>query len=199
MTASGAPQYSERMGRVYILALDEILGIEETRHLLTSAGQSGSSGFSFSVIHRIHQLLGERYGTLAGRGVAQRLGRAAFKYMLGSFGSELGLDALEFRLLPLRRRMDLGLDLIIQLFKQETNQINRLESAPESYQWQIENSPFSMPPQQPPGPACDWMVGFLQEALSWMGGGKYYPVREENCIASGGSLCTIKIDRNPIG
>jgi predicted hydrocarbon binding protein len=187
------------MGRVVILALDEILGVEETRHLLNSAGHSGSSGFPFAVLHRIQQLLGERYGTLAGRGVAQRLGRAAFKYMLGSFGSELGLDALEFRLLPLRRRMGLGLDLILQLFKQETDQINRLESTSESYQWQIENSPFCMPSQQPQGPTCDWMVGFLQEALTWMGGGKYYQVREENCIASGGSLCTIKIDRNPIG
>jgi predicted hydrocarbon binding protein len=187
------------MGRVYLLALDEILGVDEARHLLDSAGRSDLSELPFSVIHKIHQLLAEQYGAPAGRGVAQRLGRAAFKYLLGSFGSELGLDALEFRLLPLRRRIDLGLDHMIQLFQQETDQTNRLESDPESHLWQIENSPFCLPSQQPPGPACDWMVGLLQEALSWMGGGKYYQVREEKCIASGASLCTIKIDRIPIG
>jgi predicted hydrocarbon binding protein len=45
---------------------------------------------------------------------------------------------------------------------------------------------------------CHFNVGMLQEYVSWAGGGKVYHVTETECIAKGGSACTIRIDKKPI-
>jgi hypothetical protein len=43
---------------------------------------------------------------------------------------------------------------------------------------------------------CHFNVGMLQEFLTWAGGGKIYHVLETECIAQGGSACTIRIEKS---
>jgi predicted hydrocarbon binding protein len=203
MSASDREGCSERMRAVFVSAMQEILGARESLDLLARAGCAGSGGLPFEVIGRLQEILTGTFGPQASRGVSLRMGRAAFKYALRTFGSELGLDGLSYRLLPLQERIRRGLERLIALFDENTSLAAQLEWEADRSTWTLERCPFcpalGLAPGQPLPTGCDWMVGFLQEAQTWMSGGKWYLVREENCIASGSPQCRIVIERKPIG
>jgi hypothetical protein len=119
------------------------------------------------------------------------------KYGLHEFGPELGLTDLAFRLLPLPTRLKVGSEALAGLFNQFTDQRVRLEVDEKHSYWHSERCPLCWE-RQADGPCCTQAVGFLQEALYWVSGGKYFLVEEKNCIACGDRTCTIVIDQTPI-
>ncbi len=52
------------------------------------------------------------YGPRGGRGIAQRAGRAGFKYLLRQNGTSMGITDLNFRLLPVPARLKAGLEAL---------------------------------------------------------------------------------------
>jgi hypothetical protein len=43
------------------------------------------------------------------------------------------------------------------------------------------------------------MSGFMQEAFSWMSGGRSFQVQERHEVAAGAFTCTIAVDLTPLG
>ncbi len=209
--------YPNRMGRILLLAMEEILGRSGVNAVLNLAGLSSyinnyppynqDLAFSFDAIGHLQSALESAYGPRSGRGLAQRVGRASFKYGLREFGPELGLTDLAFRLLPLPGKLKGGLAAFAALFNDFTDQRVRLEPDEENIYWHIDRCPlcWGRPIQETTtisqfgGPCCHLAVGLLQEALYWLSAGKYFKVEEQKCIACGDSTCTIVINQTPMG
>lgn len=137
--------------------------------------------------------LEQRYGPCAAKGIAQRMGRAAFQYFLDFYGNELNLTGMEYRLLPYGRRLQTGLDALGRKLAAECGaQINQDADA-SAYYWQIL---WQRDPENRDGREgfSYFLAGMAQELMSWSGGGKYYIVRE---IPDSGR-CVLKIDQNPL-
>jgi predicted hydrocarbon binding protein len=200
--------YPNRMGRVILLAMEEILGHGGVNAVLNLADLPGyindyppynqDMKFPFSDISFLQIGLERAYGPRAGRGLAMRVGRACLKYGLREFGPELGLSDLAFRLLPLQTKLKTGSQAFATLFNVHTDQQVRLEMDDRYIFWNIERCPLCWE-RRTDGPCCHLAVGLLQEALFWVSGGKFFEVEEKKCIARGDSACTILIDRTPMG
>jgi predicted hydrocarbon binding protein len=211
----------DRMGRIVLLAMEEILGQCGLNNLLELAGllryvrddsaaSQALSGQPFFDLSCLQVGLESAYGPRAGRGLAQRVGRACFKYGLREFGAELGLTDLAFRLQPLPVKLKTGSEALAALFNEQSGQHVLLERDEQHIYWRIERCPLcSGRPMDASDvvrdtishndPFCHLAVGLLQEALYWVSGGKCFEVREEECIACGDSACTIVIDQTPTG
>ena len=199
--------YPNRMGRVVLLAVEEILGHAGVHALLGSSNlpvyvdnhlPTGQySHFPFSYISDLQAGLENTYGYRAGSGLALLVGRACLKYGLREFKRELCLTDLAFRLLPLQAKLNTGTEAFAALFNNQTDQQVSLETDEKRIIWHIQRCPFCWE-RQSERPCCHLEVGFLQEALYWFSGGKHFEVEEKKCIACGDSDCTININRIPV-
>jgi predicted hydrocarbon binding protein len=199
--------YPNRMGRVVLQAMEEILGDGGVNAVLNLADFPANANdhpsykqdkkFPFKNISHLQAGLESVYGPRAGRGLALRVGRACLEYGLREFGSELGLTDLTFRLLPLQAKLKTAIEAFAAMFNNNTDQQVSLERDEKYIIWNNQRCPLCWE-RQAEGPCCHLAVGFLQEALFWVSGGKYFEVEEKKCIACGDSVCTIVIDRTPI-
>ena len=199
--------YPNRMGRIVLLAMEEILGHAGVNAVLNLAdlptfinnypSYNQDLKFPFEYISHLQASLESAYGPRAGRGLALRVGRACLKYGLREFGPELGLTDLAFRLLPLQTKLKTSIEAFAALFNNHTDQQVRLEQDEKYILWHIERCPLCWE-RQAEAPCCHLAVGLLQEALFWVSGGKYFEVEEKKSIACGDSACTIMIDCTPM-
>jgi hypothetical protein len=199
--------YQNRMGRIVLLALEEILGGTGVNAALNQAMLPDFIGnypphnqnleFPFQSLSRLQGALDEMYGPRGGRGVALRAGRACFQYGLREFGPLFGLTDLTFRLLPLQTKLRMGATAFADVFNKYSDQRVRLEDKGSHLYWHIERCPLCWE-RQVDSPACSMAVGLLQEALYWVSGGRYFEVEETHCIARGDTVCTIAIEKTPM-
>lgn len=199
--------YPDRMGKIIIQAMEEILGRNGLSAILNLASLTDLSNcisqheynqpLSFQAISGIHSALERFYGPHGGRGVALRIGRACFERGLREFGDAYGFTDLAFRLLPLPIRFETGASALASLFNKHSDQRVRLQNEEKFLLWHIERCPLCWE-RSTDSPACHMAVGLLQESLHWMSGGKIYHVEEIACLACGDSACTIRIEKTPL-
>jgi predicted hydrocarbon binding protein len=190
---------ARRLGQVVLQALEEITGPQEASQVLAGAGLDvlyggGEVPLSWNDAGRLQAALELRYGPRSGAGLAVRIGRACFQYCLREFGDELGLTEPAFRMLPLPLRLDRGVGSLAGLFNRCGAGQVRLESQGGLLLWHIRNCPLCHQ-HTAAEPMCYLFVGLLQEALSWLSGGKHYLVRETRCLALGDPACTLNVDQ----
>ena len=199
--------YPERMGRIILLAMEEVIGREGVRSILDLASippyteenpaARSEKNFPFESVTRLQESLEQAYGPQGGRGTALRIGRACFQYGLREYGSSLGITETAFRLLPLSTKIHAGARSFAELFNTQTDQRVRLEEQEDKLYWIIERCPLCWE-RKAAEPVCHLAVGLLQEALYWLSGGKIFNVEEIACLARGDQACTILIDQTPL-
>jgi predicted hydrocarbon binding protein len=199
--------YPQKMGRIILLGMEEVIGKSGVEAILRLAALEGlvqnyplakmDRTFPFESVGQMQAALEQVYGPRGGRGVALRTGRSCFKYGLKEYGSMLGLTEMAFRLLPLPAKLHTGAKVFAELFNKHTDQKVRIEETDKQIFWHIERCPLCWG-RQTDGPACHLAVGLLQEALYWLSGGKVFNVEETACIAHGGTICTLVIDKTPL-
>lgn len=199
--------YPNKMGRIILLSLEEVIGHNGVNAVLKLAGltrrinnyppNNFDLDFTFEEVSRIQSVLEEMYGPRGGRGVALRAGRAAFKYGLREFGSVIGVADLAFRLLPLKMKLQTGSEVLADTFNRYTDQIVRVEETPHVVKWITERCPICWE-RHTDAPCCHMAVGVIQEALFWVSGGKNFMVEEISCIGQGDENCTMLITRQPL-
>lgn len=205
--SDGSFYYPQKMGRVILLGMEEVIGINGLTGVLRLNSlediaqhyppSNNDRTFSFESISAIQTALELAYGPHGGRGVALRVGRASFKYGLKEYGSMLGLTELAFRLLSLSTKLRAGTKTFADLFNKHTDQKVSVEERGGKILWHIERCPVCWA-RKADEPVCHLAVGLLQEALYWVSGGKVFNVEETDCIATGSAVCTIVIDQTPI-
>ena len=199
--------YPNRMGRIILLSMEEVMGRNGVNAILNLASlrslienyppDNTSLDFPFSTVSHLTEMLEQVYGPHGGRGLALRIGRACFNYGVRQYGIQLGLTEMAFRLLPLPTKLLVGAKSFAELFNKFTDQQVRLEEENGKLLWHIERCPLCWE-RRASDPVCHLAVGLLQEALGWLSGGKIFNVEEKTCIAAGDRACTIEIDPSPI-
>jgi predicted hydrocarbon binding protein len=199
--------YPNKMGRIVLLAMEEVMGrngvnavlnLARLRQLVNNYPPNNfERQFGFVEVGGIQQALDDMYGPRGGRGLALRAGRACFKYGLKEFGPVLGIADLAFRLLPLTMKMKVGIEVFAETFNKFTDQVVRLSEEPERFVWLIDRCPVCWG-RHTDTPCCHLAVGILQEAAYWVSGGRSFFVEEVECIARGDATCTILIDKRPM-
>lgn len=205
--SEGAFTYPQRMGRIIMQAMEEVIGRRGTEQVLEAASLTAwsahpaqpdpQSPLAFESISRLHVALEQIYGAPGGRGLALRIGRACFTYGLREYAALLKLSETAFRLLPLETKLHVSARSLADLFNKHSDQRVRLEEAEEILYWHIERCPLCWG-RQAGQPVCHMAVGLLQESLYWLSGGKIFNVEETHCIARGDPVCTITIHKQPI-
>ena len=201
-----AYHYPNRMGRIILLSMEEVMGRTGVNAVLRLASLSSLIenyppddavlSFPFSIVSSLGETLEQIYGPHGGRGLALRIGRACFNYGVRQYGTQLGLTEMAFRLLPLPLKLNAGAKAFAELFNNFTDQRVRVEEDDTQLFWHIDRCPLCWQ-RHVHEPVCHLAVGLLQEALYWLSGGKVFNVEEKTCIAAGDQTCTIAIDKFP--
>src|SRR5215207_1547193 len=199
--------YPNRMGRIILLSMEEVMGHNGVNAILKLGAlpslidnyppDNSERNFSFSTVRNLSEMLEHAYGPHGGRGLALRIGRACFNYGVRQYGTQLGLTEMAFRLLPLPTKLHAGATAFAELFNRFTDQHVRVEAENGKLLWHIERCPLCWE-RKTHDPVCHLAVGLLQEALYWVSGGKVFNVEEKTCIAAGDKTCTIVIDQAPM-
>ena len=199
--------FPNRLGRIVLLAFEEVMGKNGLNAALNLASLSylidnyptddGNQVISFEVFSQIQNSLEKVFGPHGGRGLALRAGRVFFSNGLRTYGHELGMNDVTFRLQPPDLKMMDLLHVMTDFFNNQTDQKVSLEESGQKIFWKVERCPWCWG-RHGYEPACQFLVGMLQEALYWVSGGKFYNVVEETCIAQGNPACLIVIDRDPL-
>jgi hypothetical protein len=169
--------------------LDETLALANIRQ---APPDTLDRDFAFEQIAALNAALDNMYGQRGGRGMALRAGRAWFAQGMKSFGALSGIGDPAFRRLPLDDRIRLALQAQAEVFTRFSDQYSRVESAPGSYRFIVEPSPFAWG-LRTEKPICHPLVGLLQECTRLASNGRDYTVRETHCVASGDNACVIVV------
>jgi len=208
-SGQGEGQYywPNKMGRMFLLALEDVMGkngvnailnLAKLKHLVNNYPPNNMDlGFSFQELSAINQALEDMYGPRGGRGLAMRAGRAGFKYALKDFGALLGMADLAFRLLPLGMKLKVGLNAMADTFNKFTDQVVRLQEESDHFIYIIDRCPVCWG-RHSDVPCCYAATGLLQETMHWLSGGKTFRIEEVACIAAGDDSCTFVIEKTPL-
>jgi len=201
------PAFPNKLGRIALLAYEEVVGHNGLNAVLNRAGLGHwinnyppgnyDAAFPFSDLAQIQRAAEELYGPRGGRGLALRAGRACFKHGLREFGTLLGVSDLTFRLLPLNMKMKVGAEVFARTLDRLTGQGVRLEETAETMRWVLGRCPICWG-RKSEAPCCHLAIGVVQEALYWVSGGKNFLVEEVACTAKGDPTCVIQVDRQPV-
>jgi len=199
--------YPNRMGRIILLSMEEVMGRNGVHAILKLASLSSlldnypadttELAFSFSTVSTLTEMLEQVYGPHGGRGLAMRIGRACFNNGIRLYGTQMGITEMAFRLLPLPAKVNAGARAFAELFNTFTDQKVRVVEEGDKLLWHIERCPLCWE-RHAQEPVCHLAVGLLQEALYWLSGVNVFNVEEKTCIAAGDEACTIEIDQSPI-
>lgn len=197
--------YPNKMGRILLLAMEEVLGREgmattlyqaELPHRVNNYPPNNLDlQFENSEVGKIQVAIEMLYGQRGGQGLAQRSGRASFKYALHKFGAPSGCTKLSFRLLPLKEKIQAGTDIIARVLNEYIDQTVRVSELPDHYLISIEQCPICRE-RHSDSAICHLVVGLLEESLYWVSNGKYYNIRETACSAMGDAACVFDIDKH---
>ncbi len=199
--------FPNKMGRIILLALEEVMGRNGVNAVLNLARLQQYIGhyppnnfaneFSFDEVGQLLQSLDEMYGPRGGRGLALRAGRACLRLGIQDFGPMLGIADLTFRLLPLGMKLKVGFEVLAQMFNKFTDHLVRLDEDEQYYYWIMERCGTCWG-RKSDFPCCHLAVGILEEALYWVSGGKNFYAEEVSCIAAGEQTCTILVGKQPL-
>lgn len=206
-----------RMGRILLLAYEEVVGRNALVALLTLIESHGETQrrfpyvkyidvapplnsdrqFPFEAIGGLTQALIDMYGPRQLRSVAGRIGRVTFKHGLSEYGQMMGVTDLTFQLLPLSIKLEKGAQALAALYNDHTDQRVRIHETADMLYWHVERNPVCWGVEATQ-PVCHLTVGLLQESLLWLSGGKDFQLEETTCMACGDDVCTIAITKKPL-
>ena len=199
--------YPNKMGRIVLTAMEEIMGFHGVNATLNLAGlthlvnnyppNTFDRGFEFSELSKIQEAVDDIFGKSGGRALALRTGRETFKYALKDFMPVLGIADLTFRPLHLGLKLKIGLQVFAETFNKFTDQVVRLSEDSTNHLWIIERCPVCWT-RVSSTPCCHLAVGLLQQSLIWVSSGREFLVQEVECVATGHSNCVISISKKPI-
>ncbi len=199
--------YPNKMGRIILLALEEVMGkngvnailnMAKLQHLIDNYPPDNlEKAFPFEDYSALNQALEDMYGPRGGRGLALRAGRACFAQGLRDFGALVGMADLAFKLLPLNTKLKVGLKAMAETFSKFSDQTSRIEEKDDRYIYVIERCPVCWN-RTSEKPCCFMATGVLQEGLHWVSGGKDFRVEEFTCVAAGDESCNFAVFKEPL-
>lgn len=199
--------FANKLGRIALLALEEVAGREGLRVILSSARMHDrlddyphnnfAPEFPFEELSAILRAMEELHGPRTGRRLARRMGRACFRIGAADMRPVLGAADLLFRILPLQMRFRIGFEVLAHVLTRFSDQVVELDEDERNFIWITHRCGVCWG-RTTEGPCCDLTVGLLEEALYWLGGGADFFIEESACIAAGDPTCIIRIGKHPL-
>jgi hypothetical protein len=200
--------YPNMVARIYIEAMEEIMGKNGLNAILNLAGLSHlidnyppkdlKKEFEFADYSALNGALEEMYGPRGGRGLQLRAGRASFAEGVRMMGPMVGMGDLAFKVLPLGAKLKVGVPAMAKVFTQFSDQVSTVEDRGEFYAYIMDPCPVCWG-RTAERPICFAAKGLLEEGLHWVSGGKKFRVEEIECVAMGEKTCTCAVYKEPIG
>lgn len=198
------PELPNKLARIVLLALEEVLGRNGLNAVLNLARlphfiahyppADFTDGVEFAQISGLLAAIDEMYGPRGGRMLALRAGRTCFKHGIKDFGGLVGLGDLLFRILPLNLRARLGLEVVVEILNRYSDHLVSLHQEEDAY-FVVAERCGACWERRTTYPACALVVGLLQEGLYWISGGHLFAVEETTCMAMGDATCTFRVDK----
>ena len=182
--------------------LREVIGQQDYDAALQAVGVSPLDGIKTGVISntdllKLRNICVDLYGDLSTRGIAFRSGQSAFHYFLKEFADQAGFEELDFRLLPLKKRIFTGMQSIAAIVQQDCGLEAKITQ--EEKKWIVEIASCGSEGRKvDQDVTCGLILGFLKEYLGWISGGKSYFFQETACREIGKTACVFDIAQNPI-
>jgi hypothetical protein len=199
--------YPNRMGLLYLTALEEVMGKNGINAILRLANleqfidnyprDTMEKQFDFIYIASLHEALETMYGARGGRGLEQRAGRALFSGGLRNFGALAGAGDLAFKVLPLSTKLRVGIPAIAKVFNAVTDQISSSQEHEDHYIYTLDRCSMCWG-RRSDRPMCHTAVGIIQEALKWVSGGREFKIEMKACIGCGAPRGELKIYKAPL-
>jgi predicted hydrocarbon binding protein len=200
--------YPNKMGRIFLLALEDVMGKNGVNAILHLAGLDDyidnyppdnlEKAFDFADISAMLAALEQTYGPRGGRGLSLRAGRALFSNGLKNFGALAGAGDLAFKVLPLDTKLKIGVPAIAKIFNSMTDQLSSVSDHGDHYIYTLERCSMCHD-RTTDKPCCHVAVGIIQEALKWVSGGKEFKIDMISCKGCGDDIGRLKIYKDPIG
>lgn len=200
--------YPNKMGRIFLLALEDVMGKNGVSAILNLAGLEAyidnyppdnlDKQVDFADISAILNALEQTYGPRGGRSLSLRAGRALFAHGLRNFGALAGAGDLAFKVLPLDTKLKIGVPAIARIFNTVTDQISNVSDHGDHYIYTLERCSMCWD-RTTDKPCCHVAVGIIQEALKWVSGGKEFKIDMVSCMGCGDDIGRLKIYKEPVG
>lgn len=199
---------SNKFARIFLESLQEITGEHGLNSILNYSGlgfmidnlpeDNLERAYDFSYFSRINQALEEIYGVSGGRGLALRVGKITFDDILKDYGTMAGVTEIDFKILPLQKKIQFGLNAMARIFTNNSDQLSTVVEDEENFLYRIQRCPVCWGRTNEKEPVCYYMVGLLQEGLHWVSGGRQFKIRENMCLALGNDFCQFVIKKQPM-
>ena len=208
MSEKSGLYYPNLMARIFIQALEEVMGKNGLNALLNLGGlvhlidnyppANLNREFDFADFTALTQGIVDMYGPRGGRGLALRAGRAAFAEGLSKFGATAGAADLAFKVLPTNTKVKVGLKAMADSFNKFSDQRSEVVEEGDHFNYYLKVCPMCWHHESDRA-VCYGAVGILQEGLRWVSGGKDFKVEAIQCQAKGDEFGLIRIDKEPLG
>lgn len=202
-----SPAYPNKLGRLYLTALEETLRHSGYVALLNWSNLANLAEnpppdnwvkeFEYARLSRLDQGLSELYGPRGGRQLATRAGQRFFERGLKELGLLAGVSDLALRAFPVQTKLKLGLTAVARLFAQSSDQRTWLEEQALHFTYHVQDCPICWG-REAREPICHFTTGMLQEAAHWFSSGQNFRVRQVSCQAVGQEACVFQIDREAL-
>jgi len=199
--------YPNKIGRIYLTAMEEVMGkgginavlnLAKLSHFIDHYPPSNlNREIDFTDFSAVNQAIEEMYGPRGGRGLALRAGRASFAQGLSDFGALIGASELAFKVVPLGTKLKVGLRAMAETFTKFSDQASDVVEESDRFVYTIRKCPVCWG-RTADRPVCFAAVGILQEGLRWVSGGKDFRVEEFCCKAKGDEFCQFAIYKEPL-
>jgi len=169
--------YPNKMGRLYLTALEEVLGKNGINTVLRLADLAQfidhyppdnlDKQFDFAYIAALNDAIETIYGVRGGRGLEQRVGRKLFSEGLRNFGALSGAGDLAFKVLPLSAKLKIGVPAIARVFNAVTDQISNVYEYEDHFIYTLERCSMCWE-RSTDQPGCHTAVSIIHEARKWL-------------------------------
>lgn len=207
MSEKSGLYYPNKMGYIYLQAMEEVMGkgginavlnLAKLPHFINDYPANNlARELDFSDFTAINKAIEDMYGIRGGRGLALRAGRAAFAQGLSDFGALIGMSELAFKVIPLGTKLKIGLRALAETFSTFSDQKSHVAEEDDHFVYTIEKCPVCWG-RHTDRPVCFAATGVIQEGLRWVSGGKDFKVEQTHCRAMGHENCNFNIYKKPL-
>ena len=188
---------SNHQVRVYLDAVAEVSGKYGFEALLQLAGlqawihnrppHNDALEIDYADLSTLNVTLIKLYGVSGGRTLATRAGRASFRTVSARLVELLDVDAPTFQSQSPTARVEALMQAIIADESQVNADRVSLRVAGDQFLYTVDPCPVCWGQSDLEEAMCFSTVGFLQQAIEWVGAGDHYLVEEASCAATKGA------------
>jgi predicted hydrocarbon binding protein len=206
VAAKSGLYYPNKMARIYLTAIEEMIGPEAITAVLNLAGlpqfinkyppNNMGREFDFANFSAIGTALEKMYGARGERGLGTHAGKAGFTQGVAEFGSLSGLGELAAKTVSPRTKIKIGLKAMAEAFSKFSDQQTTVEEGNDHFIYTIRRCPVCWG-RTSQRPICYIATSILEAGLRWLSEGQHFEVEEVACCALGDEFCVFHIGKEP--